>query len=159
MGRGVASRAKYQFPDVYVYYQDSCRSRKLKIGKPILYKREKSFDLETADESQTLKNKNTTTWFLLFPTKGHWRFRSKISYIEEGLRWIVENYQKEGIKSLALPALGCGLGGLQWKEVGPLMCRYLSILKIPVCIYLPSEKIIPDSQISPDFLLPKSSHF
>jgi len=158
MGKGVASRAKYQFPDVYVRYQDLCRKHQLKMGKPMLYKREASFDFEMADEPSTLTNPNAETWFLLFPTKKHWSDKSNISDIEAGLKWLVENYKKEGIKSLALPALGCGLGGLDWEDVGPILVRYLSVLDISVCIFLPAEKQIPDKLISADFLLRKKEH-
>jgi O-acetyl-ADP-ribose deacetylase (regulator of RNase III) len=158
MGKGVASRAKYQFPDVYVYYQDVCRSGKLKIGKPVLYKREASFDHELADEPSMLNNVNAETWFLLFPTKKHWRLPSRIEDIEAGLQWVVRNYKKERIKSLALPALGCGLGHLDWKDVGPLICQYLSSLDIPVCVYLPAEHEIPDELITPEFLLSRQAH-
>ena len=153
MGKGVASRAKYQFPDVYVYYQDLCRNHHLKMGTPVLYKRELSFDCEFADEPSTLKSANGETWFLLFPTKKDWRDNSNIDDIEAGLKWIVQNYKKEGIKSLALPALGCGLGRLEWAQVGPLICQYLSKLNIPVSIFLPAEHQIPDEQITPEFLL------
>jgi hypothetical protein len=153
MGRGVASRAKYQFPDVYVQYQDACRNGKLKMGKPWLYKREGSTDCELADDPDSLKQPNGETWFLLFPTKNDWRDESKIEDIEKGLLWILKNYKEQGIKSLALPALGCGLGGLDWKNIGPLMVKYLSQLDIRVYIYLPAEKHIPDEQISKDFLL------
>ena len=153
MGKGVASRAKYQFPDVYVHYQDLCKKHELKMGTPALYKRELSFDCEFADEPSTIKNINGETWFLLFPTKKHWSDNSDIRDIEEGLKWIVANYKKEGIKSLALPALGCGLGGLKWAQVGHLMCQYLSQLDICVYIYLPEEHEVPDDQITPEFLL------
>lgn len=153
MGKGVASRAKYQFPDVYVHYQDLCRRNQLKMGTPVLYKRELSFDYEFADEPLTIKELNGETWFLLFPTKKHWSDNSDIRDVEAGLKWIVENYKKEGIKSLALPALGCGLGGLSWSQVGPLMCQYLAQLDIRVYIYLPEEHEIPDEQITPEFLL------
>jgi len=153
MGKGLASRAKYQFPDVYVYYQDLCRSKKLKMGKPQLYKREVSLDYELADEPQSLPNGNAEKWFLLFPTKRHWRERADITGIEEGLKWLANNYKEEGIKSLAIPALGCGLGRLDWKDVGPLMCRYLKTLDINVAIYLPAEKKIPKELLSEDLLL------
>ena len=158
MGKGVASRAKYQFPDVYVRYQDLCRSRQLRMGKPVLYKREVSLDHEMADEPSTLTNANGETWFLLFPTKKHWRDRSNIGDIEAGLKWLVENCRKEGITSLALPALGCGLGGLEWDDVGPILVQYLSTLDIPVSIFLPAEKEIPNALISPDFLVRKKTH-
>ncbi len=155
MGKGVAFRAKYQFPDVYVKYQNYCRSHQLEMGKPVLYKREASFDHELADEPSMIKNMNGETWFLLFPTKKHWKDQSKIADIEAGLQWIVTNYKKKEIKSLALPALGCGLGGLEWSNVGPLICQYLANLDIPVNLYLPAEHLIPDELIIPQFLLPK----
>ncbi len=155
MGKGLASRAKYQFPDVYVYYQDLCRKRKLQMGKPQLYKREASFEHDLADEPSTLLNANSEKWFLLFPTKHHWKERADIKGIEEGLQWLTINYEKEGIKSLAVPALGCGLGRLEWRDVGPIMCRYLKEIKFPVSIYLPTEKNIPDEFLSKDFLLSK----
>ncbi len=53
MGKGLASRAKYQFPDVYVFYQDLCKKHILKMGKPYLYKRETSLDYQLADEPST----------------------------------------------------------------------------------------------------------
>jgi len=153
MGKGLASRAKYQFPDVYVRYQDVCRAKRLTMGAPYLYKRETSLDYQLAADSGTLPNGNSETWFLLFPTKRHWRENSDIVGIEEGLHWVVENYSSEGIKSLAMPALGCGLGRLDWRDVGPLMSRYLTKLDIPVRIYLPAEKRVSDEHLRPDFLL------
>jgi len=153
MGKGLASRAKYQFPDVYVYYQDLCRKRKLQMGKPQLYKREASFEHELADEPLSLSNANSEKWFLLFPTKHHWRDIADMKGIEDGLQWLVKSYKEEGIKSLAIPALGCGLGKLEWHEVGPLMCKYLRIIDVPVSIYLPTEKKITDEELSKEFLL------
>lgn len=153
MGKGLASRAKYQFPDVYVFYQDLCRRRKLAMGKPYLYKRESSFDSQLADEPSSLSNGNLETWFLLFATKQHWRQRADIVGIEQGLQWLVANYRAEGVKSLAIPALGCGLGWLDWRDVGPLLCRYLSALDIDVWLYLPAEKKVPDEYLTKEFLL------
>lgn len=153
MGKGLASRAKYQFPDVYVYYQDLCRKRILQMGKPRIYKRESSFDYELADEPSTLSGANSETQFLLFPTKQDWRERADIDGIEKGLQWLRDNYKNEGVKSLAIPALGCGLGRLDWRDVGPLMCKYLSSLDIPVWIYLPAERKISEEFLSKEFLL------
>jgi len=153
MGKGLASRAKYHFPDVYVAYQDVCRRKILKMGKPYLYKREISLEQVLADEPLSIAENGENTWFLLFPTKRHWRDHSNIGDIEKGLQWIREHYKQEGIKSLALPALGCGLGGLEWQEVGPLMCRYLADLDIQVAIYLPQEREVPEEQLRPEFLL------
>ncbi len=153
MGKGLASRAKYQFPDVYVYYQDACRNRSLKMGVPVLYKRERSFDHELADEPSSLTSPNGESWFLLFATKKHWRDRGDLEAISKGLEWIERNYRSEGIRSLALPALGCGLGWLSWADVGPLICSKMSNLDIDVWVYLPAEKEIPKDQLTERFLL------
>ncbi|HXG43004.1 MAG TPA: DarT ssDNA thymidine ADP-ribosyltransferase family protein [Dehalococcoidia bacterium] len=153
MGKGLASTAKYRFPEVYVYYQDRCRSGELKLGRPVLYRREVSIDADLADEPSRLTNGHTETWFLLFPTKHHWRERANIDAIKSGLDWIVANYKQEGIKSLAVPALGCGEGWLDWKDVGPILCKSLSRLDIPVEVYLPAEKEVPEDQRSREFLL------
>ncbi len=155
MGKGLASRAKYQFPDVYVVYQDACKNRWLRMGKPYLYKREASFDDVLFDEPGNLTTPNGVKWFLLFPTKRHWRENSDLKGIEEGLHWLATNYKTEGITSIALPALGCGLGNLDWRDVGRMMCRYLASLEIPVAIYLPRERESPSEFLSREYLLPE----
>lgn len=155
MGKGLASRAKYQFPDMYVVYQDVCRNKTLAMGKPYLYKREASLDEDLADEPLSLPNLNANKWFLLFPTKEHWKEGSDPKGIEIGLQWLLENYKSEGIQSIALPALGCGLGGLDWKDMGPLMCRYLSQMDVRASIYLPQEQEIAPEYLRREFLLGK----
>jgi len=93
----------------------------------------------------------------LFPTKRHWKEKSDIDGIENGLKWVRDNYKSEGIQSLAIPALGCGLGGLDWQDVGPLMCRYLSEMDLQVTIYLPQEKEVPSEFLASSFLLGKEN--
>ncbi len=152
MGKGLASRAKYQFPDVYVHYQDQCKKKTLRMGKPVLYKRESPYKEEFADGlnvTSTIDNR----WFLHFPTKDDWKNNSNISDIEKGLQWLVTNYKKLGITSLAIPALGCGLGNLAWKDMGPILCSYLSTMDIPVWVYLPAEKNVPEEFLTKEFLL------
>ena len=122
------------------------------MGTPVLYKRELSFDCEFADEPSTLKSANGETWFLLFPTKKDWRDNSNIDDIEAGLNGLFRTIKKRAL-IITLPALGCGLGRLEWAQVGPLICQYLSKLNIPVSIFLPAEHQIPDEQITPEFLL------
>ncbi len=153
MGKGLASRAKYQFPDVYVAYQDVCRAKRITATKPYLYKRESSLDEELADLGTPLITPNAVKWFLLFATKRHWKDNSRLDDIEGGLAWVRENFHKEGIQSLAMPALGCGLGGLDWKEVGPLMCQYLHGINISVAIYLPREHQIEAQYKTESYLL------
>lgn len=153
MGKGLASRTKYQFPDVYVVYQDACRSKQLKATQPYLYKREASLDQELADLNTPLSTPNAVKWFLLFATKRKWRENSRMEDIEGGLDWVKNNFQHEGIRSLAMPALGCGLGNLNWSEVGPLMCRCLHGIGIPVAIYLPREREIDQQYLKESYLL------
>ena len=153
MGKGLASRAKYQFPDVYVAYQDACRSKRITATKPYLYKREGSLDEELADFGADLATPNAVKWFLLFATKRKWRENSRLEDIEGGLDWVRRNFTQQGIQSFAMPALGCGLGGLNWKDVGPLMCKYLHGIGIPVAIYLPRERTIPQEYLTASHLL------
>ena len=155
MGKGLASRTKYQSPDVYVLYQDLCRQKKLRMGVPYLYKRSENFVRTLMEDVPSSVTENGHRWFLLFPTKNHWRERSPVAGIEKGLKWLVENYPAQGITSLALPALGCGLGGLSWQVVGPLMCKYLKQMNIQSEIYLPLEKDIPEEYLKPEFLFSK----
>jgi O-acetyl-ADP-ribose deacetylase (regulator of RNase III) len=153
MGKGLASRAKYQFPDVYVQYQDVCRSKRLVMGVPYLYQRESSLDDQLADEPQSLTHANGHTWFLLFPTKNHWRDRADLNGIREGMEWLKVNGPRLGIAQIAMPALGCGLGKLRWTDVGPVMCSTLHEMNIPAHVYLPAEQQIADFHVTPEFLL------
>ena len=139
MGKGLALEAKKRFSDLEHLYKDLCdesSGRKLYIGDIIGYG---SVDW----------NKN----IMFFPTKKHWRERSKLEYIDQGLSELVKQ-EKGDIESweidrydhnfnsggIAFPALGCGAGGLDWNDVKPLMIRYLSQLDIPIEIYLPIEQ-------------------
>ncbi|MFZ5912379.1 MAG: DarT ssDNA thymidine ADP-ribosyltransferase family protein [Chloroflexota bacterium] len=158
MGKGLASRAKYQFPDMYVIYQDICRDKTLVMGKPYLYKREASLDSDLSDEPLSLPNLNANKWFLLFPTKNHWKEGSDLKGIETGLQWLLDHYKAEGIQSIAMPALGCGLGGLDWKDMGPLMCKYLSQMDVQASIYLPQEQNIAPGLLTRAFLMRYSPH-
>ncbi|NUQ85600.1 MAG: DUF4433 domain-containing protein, partial [Anaerolineales bacterium] len=95
MGKGLASRAKYQFPGMYVKYQDLCKEKKLSLGKPYVLKKEYSLDEELADSPENLRSVEETQ-FLLFPTKNHWRQKSDIVGIEDGLKELVKNYKRVG---------------------------------------------------------------
>jgi hypothetical protein len=88
-----------------------------------------------------------------FATKGHWKESANLDGIVEGLTWVQGRFEVEGIKSLAMPALGCGLGKLSWAEVGPLMCQNLGSLGIRVWIYLPTEKAPEQEWLTPEYLL------
>ncbi len=154
MGKGLALRAREQFPDVYVEYEKACRSKKVRVGYPYIYKREASVANELTDfKVYRGQIKNPMKWFLLFATKRHWRTNSRIEDIESGLNWLQQNCKEEGIQSLAMSALGCALGGLNWADVAPLMCKYLNGIGIPIEIYLPREYPIQPEHLTESHLL------
>jgi len=74
-------------------------------------------------------------WILNFPTKRHWRSPSRLEDIIAGLAYLERHHQAWGITSLASPALGCGLGQLAWREVGPVLYQRLSRLATLVELY------------------------
>ena len=120
MGKGLALAFKQRYPAMFPVYQQECKTGKLRIGKPTLYKQ-------------------STPWILNFPTKNDWKLPSKLEYLEKGLEYLVGNYKKAGIKSIAFPKLGAQNGKLSWDEVGPLMARYLSQVDIDVYIYIAED--------------------
>ena len=99
-------------------YSDYCKSKLIGIGKLWLYKGEEN-----------------APWVLNFPTKYHWKYPSKIEYVEKGLQKFVDTYQEKGITSIAFPMLGTHNGGLDKEEVLSIMKHYLSQCNIPIEIY------------------------
>jgi hypothetical protein len=85
-----------------------------------------------------------------FPTKDHWRSPSRLAEIERGLDYLVDYSAEWGITSIALPPLGCGNGGLEWSEVGPLIYRKLHRLPIDVEVY--ALYSTPKQQLTEEFL-------
>jgi O-acetyl-ADP-ribose deacetylase (regulator of RNase III) len=102
MGKGVALQFKDAFPDNFLAYEDACRRGAVEIGRMFV------------TETGRLEGPR---WIINFPTKKDWRHPSKIEYVSLGLTDLVRVIRERGIKSVALPALGCGLGGLDWSEV------------------------------------------
>ena len=153
MGKGLALRAREQFSDVYVEYEKACRAKKVTSARPYIYKRETSVVDELTDLKPNKPIKNPVKWFLLFATKRHWRTPSRLEDIESGLKWIQTNFREAKIESIAMPALGCSLGGLSWTEVAPLMCKYLHGIGIPIEIYLPREHPIEAQYLTESHLL------
>lgn len=117
MGAGIALEFKKRYPNMFKKYKEICNKKLLKTGMLQIFK-----------EGDKL--------ILNFPTKDDWRNSSQMSYLELGLQKLVNTYKDKGITSLAIPQLGCSNGGLDWKEVKPLMEKYLNQLDIPVEIYV-----------------------
>lgn len=118
MGKGIARDFKRIYPEMFHEYQSYCDNGLFDIGKLWLYK-------------------TPHKWILNFPTKKHWRNKSKIEYLEAGLKKFANTYDAKGITSISFPMLGCGNGELDWKrEVKPLMEQYLMLLPIEVYVHL-----------------------
>jgi len=123
MGRGVALQFKKRFPDNFKVYAIACKNKEVMPGKMFLY------------ETGTLINPK---YIINFPTKRHWREDSRIEYIEDGLRDLVALIHNLNIKSIALPPLGCGLGGLDWNEVRTrIEAAFEKISNINVVVFEP----------------------
>lgn len=117
MGKGLALEFKKRFPQMFEEYKKECKEGRLKIGTLHLYR-------------------GHDKWILNFPTKDHWRGRSRLEYIEQGLEYFVSHYKQWGIKSIAFPKLGCDLGGLNWEKVKEKMREYLKDLDdIEIFVY------------------------
>ncbi len=132
MGKGVAQKFKDKYPRMFEDYVRRCARREVKLGKPYAF-----YD----SSGVTIIN---------FPTKDHWRSPSRLSDIERGLDHFVDHIRQWGIESVALPPLGCGNGGLEWSEVGPLIFRKLSPLNLEIEVYAPYGT--PSNQLTVDFL-------
>ena len=118
MGKGIAYDFKRIYPEMFEEYQKLCKQKKFNVGQLWLYK-------------------TPHKWILNFPTKKHWRGKSKMEYIEAGLRKFADTYDSKGMLSVSFPMLGCGNGGLDWKnQVQPLMEKYLADLPIDIFIHL-----------------------
>lgn len=113
MGKGLALEFKKKFPRMFADYKDLCSRGEIVVGKPCLLK-------------------NQTPWILLFPTKRHWKEASKIEYILDGLDYISLNLDSWNLKSLALPLLGTGLGGLRSSDVIAAVEKRCASWPIPV---------------------------
>ncbi len=123
MGKGIALAFKKSFPSNYQYYRRSFEKGELEIGRMNVYK----------------TGLLSPTFIINFPTKKHWRYKSKIEYISLGLNDLVKVIENNDIKSIAIPPLGCGNGGLDWSRVKELIMRKLDHLKesIEIIIYEP----------------------
>ena len=123
MGKGLAYQFKKKFPEMEQDYVKVCLNGELYPGKLHIYQ-EKNFLI------------------INFPTKKKWREKSKIEYIIIGLRKLKEEIIKKGIKSVAIPPLGAGNGGLNWNEVKTEINReLLDIEDVVFEVYEPSTNI------------------
>ncbi len=106
MGKGIALQFKQAFPANFRAYELACHAGKVVPGSMFIY-----------DNGRLINPR----YLINFPTKRHWRGKSLIGDIRSGLRALTADVRRLGVRSIAIPPLGCGLGGLDWGEVRPLI--------------------------------------
>lgn len=126
MGKGIALMFKERFPKNMREYAEACQLNEVQTGKMFV---------TSTDELIGVR------WIINFPTKQHWRAKSQMSWIEEGLqdlrRFIIEN----SIESIAIPPLGAGNGGLNWHEIKPKIEQVLGDLQgVEIIVYEPTQQ-------------------
>ena len=132
MGKGVALEFKKRWPENFKAYKKKCDQNEIKTGKMFV------FD----NNSSLFENTSDFEYLINFPTKNHWRSKSKIEYVTEGLEDFIFQVKKLNIKSVAIPPLGCGNGGLSWSQVKLLIVDKVSELPdVQWIIYQPREKV------------------
>ena len=104
MGRGIALQFRKTYPDNFTAYAAACKRNEVQPGKMFVF---------------PLGQMVGVRFIINFPTKRHWKGKSRIEDIEDGLLDLVNVIQKHNIRSIAIPPLGCGLGGLDWNTVRP----------------------------------------
>ncbi|MDD3026410.1 MAG: macro domain-containing protein [Aliarcobacter skirrowii] len=130
MGRGLALQFKNKFPQNFKEYQLACTNKEVQLGKMFVHQ-----------TGQLINPK----YIINFPTKGHWKQNSKIEDISNGLDDLTTIIEKYSIKSIAIPPLGSGLGGLDWKMVKKLIEEKLKNINCTVILFEPLEQKIEKS--------------
>jgi len=123
MGRGIALQFKNMYPENFKAYEAACNREAMQPGHMFVF--------ETGQLTPP-------RFIVNFPTKRHWRGKSRIEDIEAGLADLVNVIRDKGIRSIAIPPLGSGLGGLDWDDVRPRIERALGALDdVQVLVYEP----------------------
>lgn len=134
MGKGIALQFKRRFPAMFKDYERAAKSGQLKLGQMHVW------STETLDGPRYVIN---------FPTKGHWRSRSKLHDIEAGLADLRRVVLELKLSSIAVPPLGCGHGGLSWAQVEPLISKGLADLPgVDVRLYPPEGTPAPQAMVT-----------
>ncbi len=129
MGKGIALQFKQAFPENFTAYADACKAGEVKLGRVFVV---------------PLDRMAGPRFILNFPTKDHWRQRSRLADIRAGLESLIEEIRRREIRSVAIPPLGCGNGGLLWEDVRPLIEEaFQQLPDVEVQLYSPSGAPAP----------------
>lgn len=130
MGKGIALQFKQAFPENFREYVKACRQKQVVPGKMFTF------------QTGTLLNPK---YLINFPTKRHWKGKSSVDDIRAGLSALVADVKRLRIKSIAVPPLGCGNGGLAWDQVRPLIeSAFGALPSVKVFLYAPYGTPLPN---------------
>ena len=125
MGKGIALQFRQAYPSMFKAYAQACKVGRVQLGRMDVH------DLGGLAEGPR--------WIINFPTKGHWRARSRIVDIDTGLEDLIRTVRRLDIRSIAVPPLGCGHGGLDWAQIRPRIEEAFAALpEVTVLLYAPS---------------------
>ena len=128
MGKGIALQFKKLYPDNYKKYSDACKKGLVRTGQ-----------LFVTEDHNILSGKKI---IINFPTKEHWRNPSKYEYIESGVLELIKLIKERSIKSVAIPPLGSGNGGLKWFKVKEILeSALLGLKNCDIYIYEPNYAV------------------
>ncbi len=128
MGAGLALQVKRAHPALFAAYRAACARGEVRIGRVW------AAPLPSVPGSPA--SSRPARWMVGFPTKDHWRTPSRMAYIDAGLADLVRWIRESGVRSVAVPMLGCGRGGLAWDEVRPRIEAALGGLDVRVELYV-----------------------
>ena len=131
MGRGLALQFKNIFPANFKFYADACKREEVQPGRMLVF----------ATDQMT-----NPRYIINFPTKRHWKGKSRIEDIEAGLVALAEEIRLRNIQSIAIPPLGSGLGGLDWDEVRPLITTAMQEFKERKIIIFEPSRVHEDTR-------------
>lgn len=135
MGKGIALQFRQAYPEMYRAYEKACAAGEVRLGEVQV------FDLGGLAGGPR--------WIFNFPTKGHWKARSRLADIEKGLADLTKKVRKLGIKSIAVPPLGCGNGGLMWSDVQPRIKKaFAKLPEVRTLVFAPVGA--PEAKLMPN---------
>ncbi len=126
MGRGLALQFRTLFPENFAFYKILCDQGEVQPGRMTVYER---------------SGLGNPRFIINFPTKTHWKKKSRIEYIESGLVALQAEIRQRSIASIAIPSLGAGLGGLRWTDVLPVIERaFAEMPEVRALLFEPHEQ-------------------
>lgn len=135
MGKGIALQFKKAFPENFKAYEAACRREEVRPGRMFVFETGQMFN---------------PRYIINFPTKRHWRGKSRYEDIESGLKALVREVRQQKIRSIAVPPLGSGLGGLQWSRVkGMITAAFADMPDVRVKLYEPKSSPEAKEEIKP----------